>query len=761
MDSTTDTPQLGRRQALKLGVTAGAGLILGFGVGHSGSGSGQAHADVSNISDEAGLPQGLNAYIQVRADGKIIIQAPNPEIGQGVKTALPMIVAEELDADWNDVEVVQAATDRSVYVRQVAGGSRSIPESWDRLRLAGATARAMLVNAAAASWNIPVAEITTRNGQLLHSASGRSAGYGDFAEAAARLSPPGNVTLKSVSDFSLLGRRITGVDNHALVTGQPLFGIDQRQPGMLYAVYVKAPATGGKVGSANLGHVKTLKGVKDVFVVEGNGIVRELMPGVAIVADSTWAALKARRELQVEWDLSEAADDSWTQFVGQAQNFAAEGFDPARFGSANGQSSQNGGGVAQTILQRGDVAAALQLSDARAAQGVYTHHFVSHAQLEPQNTLAYARPDGVLELWSNTQHPDWMADGLKNLLGLRDEQIVLHQARAGGGFGRRLYNDPVCEAAVISQRMQAPVLLQWTREDDMLHDMLRSGGVHAMKGAVDAQGKLLAFEDHLISFTAFGSTAVTGGELRALAYPEAACDNALLAQTLLPLKMPCGAWRAPRSNTIAWAQGSFLGELAAAGDRDQLEFLLEIMQALPEPQPQSPGLNKYRAMDTVREVAQQSGWGRSLPEGQGMGIAFYYSHGGHIAEVVELSVDDNKRIRIHQVTVAADVGPIVNLSTAEALLQGSVVDALSTLMAQEITYEDGQVEQDNFHRYPLLRIHHTPPVAVHFIQSDNPPTGLGEPAIPPLAPALGNAIYIASGQRPRTMPLAREGYSLV
>lgn len=749
MAHSTHHATLSRRGILKLGLFAGAGLVLGF------NSDDPAHADIHNLSGQRELPDALNAYVQILEDGRIIIQAPNPEIGQGVKTSLPMIVAEELDADWTQVQVVQADNNKSVYVRQVAGGSRSIPDSWLRLRRAGASARAMLVNAAAAAWSVPASEISTHNSELVHQASGRRAGYGEFAAAASRLTPPdpAQLALKQTTEFRLLGQRISGVDNHALVTGQPLFGIDQRQPGMLYAVYVKAPATGGKVQRANLEHIKTLKGVKDAFVLEGNGITRELMPGVAIVADSTWAALKARRELEVDWDLSEASHDSWTRFLQLAQTLAEEGIQGQGSG-AHGAHSK----VDELILQQGDMDATLQADGVRSAQGLYTHGFVSHAQLEPQNTLAYARPDGVLELWSNTQHPDWMTDGLTNLLGIRADQIVLHQARAGGGFGRRLYNDPVCEAAAISQRVQAPVLLQWTREDDMLHDHLRPGGVHAMKGAVDAQGRLLAFEDHLISFTADGSTAVSGGELRALDYPEAACPHARLAQTLLPLKVPCGAWRAPRSNTIAWAQGSFLGELAAAGQRDQVEFLLEIMQALPEPE--EGEMNKHRAMDTVRLAAQQSGWGKLLPDGRGMGVAFYFSHGGHIAEVVELSVDDRKRIQIHQVTVVADVGPIINLSTAEALLQGSVVDALSALMAQEITFEQGQVQQDNFHRYPLLRIHHTPPVAVHFIQSDNTPTGLGEPAIPPLAPAVGNAIFMASGQRARTMPLSREGYAL-
>jgi len=736
MTSTTvdnDTVSIDRRSLLKLGGIAGGGLVLGL-FGGAAQNKALAGENKSNGEDR------FNAWVQIRPDGKVVIQAPNPEIGQGVKTALPMIVAEELDADWSAVEVVQSASSPEIFGRQVAGGSRSVSECWDRLRQAGAAAKAMLVAVAAVHWGVPESEIRTGNSRLSHPDSGRSAGYGEFATLAAQLMPPTSVRLKTREQYRLLGRRITGVDNHAIVTGAALFGADQKVPGMVYASYVKSPATGGRVRSANLEHIKSLKGIKDAFVLEGNGVLNELMPGIAIVGDSTWAVFKARRELEVEWDESEAAQDSWTEFLTEAEQIA-------------GRTPEN------YVFEAGDVSAAMQDSANTAINSVYTHYFVSHAQLEPQNTLAWYKPDGSLELWSNTQHPDWMRAGLSNLLGINDDQITLHQIRAGGGFGRRLYNDPVCEAAAISRHIGAPVLLQWTREDDMMHDFLRAGGVHAMRGAVDSEGKLEAFEDHLIAFTANGTDAVVGASLNLLGFPEASCANGALAETLLPLKVPCGAWRAPRSNTIAWAQGSFLGELAAAADRDQLEFLLEAVERMPEPKP--GGMNKYRALETIKLAAEKADWGKSLAQGHGMGIAFYYSHAGHIAEVVELSVPESKRIRIHQVTVAADVGPIINMSGAEAMLQGSVIDGLSALAGQEITYQKGRVEQQNFDRYPLLRIPQTPPVHVHFVESDHPPTGLGEPALPPLAPAVGNALFIASGQRVRTMPLSREGWSLV
>lgn len=727
--STNDAAgTVSRRGFLRLGMLAGGGLVIGFSL------------PTAEAADEVATEgAGFNAYVQIRPDGRIVLQAPMPEIGQGTKTALPMIVAEELDAAWSDVDVVQSPIDERLYGMQVAGGSWAVPRNWTRLRQAGATARAMLVEAAAASWNVPSAEIRTTASHVYHDASGRRAHYSEFAEAAAQLAPPDSVALKNVADFTLLGQRISGVDNPEIVTGQPLFGIDQRVPGMKFATYIKAPATGGKVASANLDLIRSLDGIHDAFVLEGNGRVDELMPGIAIVGNSTWAVFKAARQLQVEWDNSDASQDSWSGFLQQAERHVASG-------------PQN------ALLETGDVQAALTDAAHRTAEGVYTHYFVSHSPLEPQNTLAHWKDDGSVEIWSNTQTPGRVLAGVANTLGIAQDNVLLHQIRAGGGFGRRLVNDPVCEAAAISRQVGAPVLLQWSREEDMRHDHYRVGGVHALRGAVDDNGRLVAFDNHLVTFTDNGRSPVMGGALNRIGFPETACANVRLGHTLLPLAIPCGAWRAPGSNTLAWAQGSFLGELAAAGGRDQVEFLLETLEAMAEPRPM--GMNKYRAMATVRLAAEKAGWGKSLPAGHGMGVAFYYSHSGHVAEVVELSVTDDRQLKILNVVAVADVGPIVNLSGAEAMMQGSVVDGISTLMGQAITFENGAVEQSNFHEYPLLRIPQVPPVEAYFIESDNAPTGLGEPALPPLAPAVGNAIFMATGQRPRTMPLSREGYTL-
>ena len=362
----------------------------------------------------------------------------------------------------------------------------------------------------------------------------------------------------------------------------------------------------------------------------------------------------------------------------------------------------------------------------------------------------------MLELWSPTQTADRSLTTLSGALGLPVEKIKVHQTRVGGGFGRRLMNDYACEAGAIAQRYAGPVQLVWTREQDMAHDFYRPGGFHSLAGGVDSHGKLVAWRNHFISFTTDGKNPVSGGNLPDQEFPAQNIPNYLLTQTLLPLVTPCGPWRAPRSCSVAWVIQSFLHELSAAAGRDHRDFLLEVLGA---PRLLPGGLNTGRAADVIRLVTEKAGWGRKLPAGHGLGLAFHFSHAGHFAEVAEVSVDANKRIRLHRMVVAGDIGPIVNMSGANNQCEGGVIDGYSTMLGLEITMENGRVEQSNFHQYPILRIANQPKVEVHFIQSDNPPTGVGEPALPPVAPAICNAIYAASGHRVRTLPLTREGFS--
>jgi isoquinoline 1-oxidoreductase subunit beta len=726
--------KLDRRAFLKLTGLAGGGLMLGVTVGCSRE---EQAASTAAGSGDAFAP---NAFVRIDADG-IVIYAANPEVGQGVKTSLPMIVAEELDAAWADVTVVQADIDASRYDHQVAGGSRSIPHNWLPLRQAGATARQMLVAAAAVRWEVDPAEVETRDSHAIHTRTGRRLPYTELAATAAELTVPDadDVRLKDPAEFRLLGTRVTGTDNAPLVTGEPLFGIDKRLPDLLYASFVKCPARGGRVRNANIDEVKALPGVVDAFVIDGNGDPTELEHGVAIVARDTWSAFKARRTLQVDWDESEAARDSSSAAEQRALELA------------------KGDGETE-VVHNGDVRAAFS-GAAATLTAFYQYAFASHAQLEPQNTTAWWH-DERMELWAPSQTPQRAQASVAKVLNLGEDAVTVHQMRGGGGFGRRLINDPVVEAAAIARRVAAPVKLTWTREDDMAHDFYRAGGFHALQGALDADGNLVGWQNHFISFTHDGKNPVSGGGIRGDIDPGPFVPNYRITQTLLPWRTPCGPWRAPGSNVIAFAHQCFLHELSTAAGRDHLEFLLALMgepRWLEEGNPYA--LHTGRAAGVIRRAAEEAGWGRDLPDGHALGLAFYFSHAGHIAEVAEVSVGDDKRVDVHRVTVAADVGPIVNLSGAENQVQGSVVDGLSTMLGQRITFENGRAQETNFHQYPLLRMPRAPRVDVHFIDSDYPPTGLGEPALPPLAPAVANAIFAATGERVRRLPLTDAGWT--
>jgi isoquinoline 1-oxidoreductase beta subunit len=724
--------KVSRRTFLKLTGLAGGGLTL----------AACSVKGTDPVSTEPGTDYEFNEFVNVGSDGTILIYSKTPEIGQGIKTSFPMIVAEELDADWNDVVVEQARIDTAVYGRQRAGGSRSIATAWNQLREAGAAARLMLRRAAAEAWQVPVEECLTANSVVTHEASGRSLTYGELADAAAQLPIPDKVelTLKARDEYTLIGERITGVDNEKVVTGQPLFGTDQSLPGMLYAAYHKCPATGGRVAAANLDDVRALPGIRDAFVLEGNDLVSEVMPGVAIIGDSTWATQQARAQLSVEWDETEASKDSLSDITGEAE----------RLSRVQGK---------EVLYDFGDAEQALAAAT-RTHEAFYSYPFVSHAPLEPQNCTAWYR-DGEIEIWAPTQSPDQAIGSVANVLGIPREKITLHVTRVGGGFGRRLMNDYVCEVAAIARQVGAPVKLQWTREDDMAHDFYRPAGYHALRAGLDASGSLSAWQDHFITFTHDGEAPVRGGDMRPGEFPEGIIDDYKVTQTLLPLGTPCGPWRSPRSNAIAFAVQSFIHEMANVAERDHVDFLLELMG---EPRWLDPGnprvMNTGRAAAVIKLAAEKAGWGQPLPEGRGLGLAFYFSHAGHFAEVADVSVDADRKLIVHRVTVAGDVGPIVNMSGAENQCQGSVMDGLSTMLGLEITIENGRVQESNFHQYPIMRMHNAPIVDVHFIQSDYPPTGLGEPALPPLAPAVCNAIFAATGQRVRTLPLSKEGFKV-
>lgn len=709
-------PALDRRNFLRVAALAGGGLLV----------AAYAPRALAAPFGAEGDPE-LNAFIRIYPDGKIVIMAKNPEEGQGVKQSLPMIIAEELDVEWGQVTIEQADSIEAKYGRQFAGGSMSTPMNFENHRQVGAAARQMLLAAAARTWNVPAAELTTNGkGVVVHAASKRQLPYGKLAATASTLPAPDlkTVPLKDPKSFSLLGKRVHGVDNKAIFTGKPIFGIDVTVPGMKFAVFEKCPVFGGKVVSANLDTIRKLPGVTHAFIVPGTTQLDGLMPGVAIVADTWYQAKVARQQLQVTWDEGATAAQSSQWFADQAKALHAK---PAE----------------RTVRKDGDVAAALA-GAAKTVEASYFYPFIHHATLEPQNCTASVA-NGKCEIWAPTQMPQPGRDLVSKVLGIPGSDITIHLTRIGGGFGRRLKNDYMVEAAWIAREAGVPVKLLWTREDDMKHGHYRQAGFHKLTAGLDASGKLVAWKNHVIL------EGVRAGE-----FPARYVPNYALETSALPHGIPTGALRAPGSNGIAFVIQSFIDECAVAAGKDPLQFRLDMLTPAMAAT-QADTFDAARMRGVLEAVRDRSGWGKPLPAGHGKGVAFHFSHLGYFAEVVEASVGPKGQVKVHQVWVVGDVGhTITNWSGAENQCQGAALDGISHALGQEITLDKGRVQQANFDQYPLLRMPQSCPVDVHFVQTNNPPTGLGEPALPPVIPALTNAIFAATGKRIRSLPIGTQ-----
>jgi isoquinoline 1-oxidoreductase subunit beta len=714
-------------------------------------------------------PPDPHTYIKVAPDGTVTIMAKNPEVGQGIKTMLPMLIADELDVDWKNVKIEQTDFDDRKYSGQIAGGSTATPTNFTPMRQAGAAGRALFITAAAQTWNVPETGLTTASGRVTDKASGKSLGYGELTAKVATLPMPAlnTLKLKDPADYKIIGKSQTQYDLHNIVTGKPIFAIDMQLPGMLYATYQKCGVFGGKVASSNIEDIKKMPGVKFAFVVDrdtvpgvakidGAVIPQEpgLESGIAIVADTWWQAQSARKKLQVTWNEGSRANLNSVLFAQNAEDMSKK--PPQR-----------------NLRNDGDVDAAFK-SAAKVVEGAYSYPFISHAPLEPQNCTASFK-DGKCELWSNSQIPGNARNLAAQVTGVQPTDVTLHMVRGGGGFGRRLMNDYAAEAAYIAKQVGVPVKLLWAREDDMAHDYYRSGGWQYLKGGVDASGNLIAWHNHFVGYGENGANNinfVTSSAMGATEFPQRFVPNYKLDASVQPLGIRTGALRAPGSNAFAFVIQSFIDEMAHAAGKDPVAFRMAMLNTPPPPPPPgaaggrggfgAPGVNAERMKGVLQLVADKSGWGkRTLPKGTAMGVAFHFSHNGYFAEVAEVKVDAAKKVKINKIWVAADVGhTIINPSGADNICQGAMIDGLSAMMYQEITVDKGAVVQTNYHQHGMVRMAQAPPVIeIHYLKSDNPPTGLGEPAMPPVLPAVANAIFSASGVRVRSLPLAKLGYS--
>ncbi len=731
---------INRRSFLQATALAGGGLLLGL------------YPKAAALAQ--GPPQALlapNDFIRIAADGIVTLTSRNTEIGQNIYNTLPMLIAEELDVDWKDVRVVRPDA-HPKYGNQFTGGSSGTPGNWVAMRQMGAAGRQMIVAAAAQTWGVAESECSTASGRVHHKASNRSLGYGELAAKAATSPVPdfSKLKLKDPKDYKIIGTSTVSVETKDIVTGKPIFGIDVKVPGMLYAVMQRTPVLGGKAVSANLDAIKAMKGVKHAFIIEGRPLANDypnylfqdpgFESGVAIVADSWWAAQSAREKLEVKWDSGKWGTQDSAELAKKAVELSKQ--TPMR-----------------TLRQDGEVETVFKRDDVKAIEANYTIPFIAHGTMEPQNCTAHYK-DGKLEIWSTSQIPQPGRTATAQLLKMSENDVTVHVVRGGGGFGRRAYNDIMLDAAWISKQINAPVKLLWSREDDIQHDYYRCGGFQFMKAAVDNSGKLVAWHDHFVAFGEGNNFAHDGG-FQPGEFPARFVPNFRVQSSVMGLGLKTGALRAPYSNSTAWVIQSFIDELAAATGKDPVQFRLDLLGNTPLPLGQRErGLDASRMIGVIKLAAEKSGWGkRTLPKGTAMGVAFHFSHGGYFAEVAEVTVAANKKIKVNKVWVAADVGShIINPSSAETQVQGAVIDGLSE-MIQEITLKNGAVVQSNYHQHPWLRMSQAPPIEVNFLKTNNPPTGMGEPALPPILPAVCNAIFTAAGERIRTMPMTKQGFS--
>jgi CO/xanthine dehydrogenase Mo-binding subunit len=729
-----------RRSFLRSTALAGGGMLLGFNWLASCRPAGTETTDLE-------IPEEwfeINAYLKIGNNGVVTIMSPNPEGGQNVKTAMPMILAEELDIDWNKVIVEQAPLNTDAFTRQFIGGSQAIRRSWEPLRIAGASARHMLREAAAQAWQVPVSEVTTKAGVLYHEASGKSAGYGEMASAAAGMTVPEEVALKDPKDFSIIGTSRKNVDGKKIVTGQPLFGIDYHREGMLIAMIVHPPAFGMKLKSFDDAAVKTMPGIKDIFPIK---VLEEdyerqhfdtcTFPElVAIVGNSTWEVMNVRKALQVEWEAFNDHSETRSSFGGSSRTVPI----PAGLESSAAhrtKMTELATQPANVSRKDGDPEAAFRKA-AKVIERTYTAPFLAHNCMEPMNFFAHVTADKA-ELAGPLQKPEYTEQTLSTRLGMPLEQIDIQMTRLGGGYGRRSYAHWLVEAALISQKVNAPVKLIYTREDDMTAGIYRPTYHATYRAALDADNNLIAFH--------VKAGGIPESPLFANRFPAGAVENYLAEEWSEASNITIGSFRAPRSNFIAGAEQAFLDEVAEAAGKDPIAFRLELLErAKNDPVGEDNDYDPARYAGVLELVKEKSNWGQEAANVH-RGVSAYYCHNSYAAHVLELSVENGKPV-VQKVCSALDCGIIINPDAAVNMTEGAVVDGIGCAMYGALTFKDGVPEKSNFDTYRMIRMSEAPKaIEVYFVDNGIDPTGMGEPAFPPVIGALANALYRATGER--------------
>ena len=721
-----DAPQLTRRALLKASAVAGGGLALA------------ATFSIAGCTAEKPDPGEINVFVTILRDNTVKIIGKNPEIGQGIKTMLPMLIAEELDADWDQVIIEQGDLDEA-YGTQAAGGSQSTPRNWIPMRQAGAAARHMLVAAAAEKWGVDATTLTTEKG-VISDQSGRSLTYGEVADDAATMTVPDPETLvlKDESTFTIIGHSKGGIDSPRIVRGQPIFGVDTKLEGMKFAAFERAPVFGARIKSADLDAAKAMDGVEDAFILKSDNDAHRLVDGVAIIASNWWLANRARSALNVQWDTGEWQSHSSAGYAEEAQRLL------------------DGAAPNTDIRVSGDTAAAFAGAE-KVIEADYDYPFLAHAPMEPQNCTSIMHGNGTLEIWAPTQLPTVGRELVAEETGISIDNIEVHITRMGGGFGRRLMNDYMVQSAAIAKAKPGiPIQLIWSREDDIRSDFYRPAGWHRLKAALDEDGSLTGIDGHFVTFSQDGEVP-SPARMRETTFPLPYLDHVSYGQSEINTKVPMGWLRAPTSNALAFVMQSFLDEVAQTQGRDLPALMNDLLAGKP-PEPADddgiPGFNPSRALATINRVLEQSRFSETAMGGHAKGLGFYWSHFGYFAEVVDVSLDASGKPVVHDVWAVGDVGRhIINPTGAINQVHGSIIDGLGQALQQSIVIEDGGVSQSNFHDYQLQRMPSTPRLHVDFILSDNDPTGLGEPALPPVIPALTNALFALTGNRIRSLPI--------